>query len=186
MGFLWSITALLVVESTSAWQLGAPVALRSTAHRASPLRAAEEEVTFTFGDAQDVSTETSEALVEEEREMTEREKEIARLKAAEVFMTKETGNAKCSTCGYKFNWEKGAPGLPPKTPFELVPDSWACPNCKSPKAFFEPETIEIAGFADNQNYGLGTNQWTEAQKSNAIFGGLGAFFLLFIAGYGLN
>merc|ERR1719331_2756132 len=64
------------------------------------------------------------------------------------------------------------PMVPKKTPFDLVPDSFACPNCKSPKAFFTPEQIEIAGFADNQTYGFGTNTWTEAQKSNAIFGGL--------------
>jgi len=147
----------------------------------------EEEVAFTFGDAvEDVSTSTSAAIVEEEREMTEKEKEIARLRAAEVFIQKETGDATCKTCNYKYKWEQGAPGLPAKTPFELVPDSWTCPNCKSPKAFFEADTIEIAGFADNQGYGFGTNQWTEAQKSTAIFGGLAAFFLLFIGGYALN
>merc|ERR1712023_600634 len=123
------------------------------------------------------------AIVAEERELTEKEKEIARLKAAEKFTRKETGNAKCRTCGYTFKWEVGAPGLPKKTPFELVPESWSCPNCKSPKAFFDAETVEIAGFADNQTYGFGTNTWTESQKSNVIFGGLGLFVLLFIAGY---
>ena len=45
---------------------------------------------------------------------------------------------------------------------------------------------EIAGFADNQAYGFGTNTWTESQKSTAIYGGLGLFFLLFIGGYALN
>ena len=129
---------------------------------------------------------TAEAIEGEEREMTEKEKEIARLRAAEKFMKKDTGNAMCRTCGYKYKWEEGAPGLPKRTPFELVPESWACPNCKSPKAFFDPEQIEIAGFEENQSYGLGTNTWTEAQKSNAIFGGLAAFFLLFIGGYALN
>ena len=49
-----------------------------------------------------------------------------------------------------------------------------------------PVQIEIAGFEDNQAYGLGTNTWTEAQKSNAIFGGLAAFFVLFMGGYALN
>merc|ERR1719271_1464360 len=86
--------------------------------------------------------------------------------------------ARCRTCSYVYKWEEGAPGLPKKTPFNIVPDSWACPTCKSPKAFFDPEQIEIAGFADNQAYGIGTNTWTEAQKSNAIFGGLAAFFIL--------
>lgn len=151
------------------------------------LRMAEDdEVTFSFGDAQ-ISDEAATAVQAEEVEMTEQEKENARLRAAEVFMRKETGNAQCSTCGYKYIAEKGAPGLPPGgLLFADVPDGWACPNCKSPKAFFEAETVEIAGFEDNQAYGFGTNTWTEAQKSTAIFGGLAAFFALFIGGYALN
>ena len=159
------------------------------AHRAPQVRAAEEEeVTFDFGDAGTVSKEASVAVeaAEQEVELTEKQKEIARLRAAEKFMMQDTGNARCRTCSYVYKWEEGAPGLPKKTPFNIVPDSWACPTCKSPKAFFDPEQIEIAGFADNQAYGIGTNTWTEAQKSNAIFGGLAAFFILFLAGYGLN
>merc|ERR1712100_160717 len=99
----------------------------------------DEEVMFSFGDAVDVGESTSEALAEEDRELTEKQKEIARLRAAEKFIQKETGNAKCRTCGYVYKWENGAPGLPKKPPFELAPDSWACPNCKSPKAFFDAE-----------------------------------------------
>mmetsp|Transcript_50412 Transcript_50412/g.131206 ORF Transcript_50412/g.131206 Transcript_50412/m.131206 type:complete len:192 (-) Transcript_50412:352-927(-) len=179
-----------LIETACAWQaVPAPLMRRSSVRRAATVRLAaadEEEITFTFGDAVEVSDSTSELIVEEEREMTDQEKEIARLRAAEKFIQKETGNAKCTTCNYIYKWEEGASGVPKKTPFELIPDSWACPNCKSPKAFFEPETIEIAGFADNQAYGLGTNTWTEAQKSNAIFGGLAAFFALFISGYALN
>jgi len=167
----------------------APGAVRgaATLRRVAPVRAADDdEVTFTFGDAADVSDSTAQAVVEEERELTEKEKEIARLRAAEKFIQKETGNAKCQTCGYKYKWEEGAAGAPKKTPFELLPESWACPNCKSPKAFFDAETIEIAGFADNQEYGFGTNTWTESQKSTAIFGGFAFFFALFIGGYALN
>ena len=135
----------------------------------------------------EVSSETQAMVQEEEREMTEKEKEIARLRAAEKFMLKDTGNAKCQTCGFVYKWEDGVSGkVPAKTTWDLVPDSFVCPNCKSPKAFFTPEQIEIAGFADNQAYGIGTNTWTEAQKSNAIFGGLAAFFFLFIGGYALN
>ena len=86
------------------------------------------------------------------------------------------------------------------------------------QAFFTPVTVEIAGFKDNQSYGLGaaprdapraaassrrlatqpaaplrsrralagTNSWTEAQKGNAIFGGLGFCFVLLMSGYALN
>lgn len=147
--------------------------------------AEEEGVTFTFGDAA-LSDETTESLEGEVRELTAKEKEIARLRAAEKFMLKDTGDAVCRTCNYKYSMEAGDRSLPRNTPFELIPDSWACPNCNSPKAFFDPVQIEIAGFADNQAYGIGTNTWTESQKSNAIFGGLGLFFLLFMGGYALN
>ena len=156
--------------------------------------AEDEEVLFTFGDAVETETPaaTKEAIAGEEKELTEREKEIARLKAAETFMKKPTGNAKCQTCGYVYNWQVGAPGLPPPrpgsqgTPFDFVPDSWSCPNCKSPKAFFEAEMYEIAGFEVNQQYGFGSNGWTESQKSTAIYGGLFLFFVLLLGGYALN
>merc|ERR1719424_304667 len=182
----FALAAALLSESASAWNVPAPFAARGVSRRAPVARAVEEEITFTFGDAVEVSDETAQAIVQEERELTEKEKEIARLRAAEKFIQKETGNARCGTCSYVYKWEEGAAGVPKKTPFELIPDSWACPNCKSPKVFFEAETIEIAGFADNQNYGIGTNTWTESQKSTAIFGGLAAFFALFLGGYALN
>jgi hypothetical protein len=44
----------------------------------------------------------------------------------------------------------------------------------------------VAGFAENQKYGFGTNSMTEAQKSLLIYGALGFFFALFLAGYALN
>ena len=57
--------------------------------------------------------------------------------------------------------------------FDLLPDNWACPStCKSPKAFFDPITVEIAGFEDNQAYGFGGNTMSEEGKSNLVFGGL--------------
>ena len=162
-------------------------------HRA-PLRALTpmmaEDDEFSFGDAGQVSAGTGQALVEEERGLTEKEKEIARLRAAEKFLMRDTGDATCQTCGYKYTMSEGvqdrAYPIQRNTPFDIIPASWACPNCKSPKAFFTPIQIEIAGFEENQAYGIGANTWTESQKSNAIFGGLGALFVLFIAGYGLN
>ena len=50
-----------------------------------------------------------------------------------------------------------------------------------PRAEFEFK--QIAGFAENQRYGLGTNALTGGQKSGLIYGSLVAFFALFIAGY---
>jgi len=186
---LCSLLALFALPTTAAW-LATGVRPQSAA-ALRPLRtgSVRAEETWEFGDAAGtpVSATTKEAIVEEERELTEKEKEIARLRAAEKFMKKDTGNAMCTVCSYTYKWEQGAmPALPPKTPWALVPDSFACPNCKSPKAFFTPEQIEIAGFADNQAYGFGTNTWTEAQKSNAIFGGLAAFFALLVGGYAMN
>ena len=46
--------------------------------------------------------------------------------------------------------------------------------------------VEVAGFAENQGYGLGTNSMTGEQKSLLIFGALAAFFALLIAGYFMN
>jgi len=51
----------------------------------------------------------------DEREMTDKEKEIARLRAAEVFMQKETGDAVCGTCGYTYEMNKGARACPATT-----------------------------------------------------------------------
>lgn len=44
---------------------------------------------------------------------------------------------------------------------------------------------QVAGFAENQGYGLGTNAMTGEQKSLLIFGSLAAFFVLFLLGYAL-
>ena len=179
---------LLALPSAAAWMVSGPVPQTRQLRAASsaPTMAVEEEEGFSFGDAADFSSKTVASLEIEEEELTDKEKEIAALKAAEKFMMRDTGDAVCRTCSYKWSMEFGDGFLPKNTPFEVVPDSWVCPNCKSPKAFFDPVQIEIAGFADNQAYGIGTNTWTESQKSNAIFGGLAAFFLLFMSGYALN
>lgn len=38
----------------------------------------------------------------------------------------------CLECAYVYDPEKGDPknGIPPGTPFEDLPDSWPCPECK--------------------------------------------------------
>lgn len=51
---------------------------------------------------------------------------------------------------------------------------------------FEEESTEIAGFAENQGYGLGTNSMTGEQKSLLIYSGLLAFVILFLLGYFLE
>jgi rubredoxin/flavin reductase (DIM6/NTAB) family NADH-FMN oxidoreductase RutF len=46
---------------------------------------------------------------------------------------------KCNVCGYIYDPEKGDPdgGIKPGTPFENIPDSWACPVCGATKDMFE-------------------------------------------------
>eukprot|EP00640_Fibrocapsa_japonica_P004020 CAMPEP_0113944304 /NCGR_PEP_ID=MMETSP1339-20121228/33048_1 /TAXON_ID=94617 /ORGANISM="Fibrocapsa japonica" /LENGTH=221 /DNA_ID=CAMNT_0000949469 /DNA_START=74 /DNA_END=739 /DNA_ORIENTATION=- /assembly_acc=CAM_ASM_000762 len=121
---------------------------------------------------------------EEEKGMSPREKEIARLKAAETFITKPTGNWECTTCGYVYKEDEGEyPRVPAGTKFmDPAMSGYTCPNCQSPRSFFEPELITIAGFEENQNYGF-FNGLTGDQKSLLIFGGLGFFFFLFLGGY---
>ncbi|KAJ8611994.1 hypothetical protein CTAYLR_004408 [Chrysophaeum taylorii] len=121
-------------------------------------------------------------------ELTEKQKEIARLKAAEKFIEQETGVYICKVCAYKYDPEVGQPiaQIPAGTQFSELPATWRCPTCRATKDAFEPVTLEIAGFAENQNFGLGGNSMTSDSKNALIFGSLGAFFALFMAGYLLN
>ena len=159
-----------------------------------------------------------------QRELTEKEKEIARLRAAEKFITRETGEYECRVCSYTYVPSKGdGRDFGPGTQFRDLPQGtngtrvghsraltpppvkiagWRCPACRSQKGVFEPMTQTIAGFADNQQYGFGGNSMTSEQKVSSllrsrclpriisrvsqsvwIFGGLAAFFLLFLSGY---
>lgn len=45
---------------------------------------------------------------------------------------------KCTKCGYVYNPASGDPtqNIPPKTPFENLPDTWVCPRCGAPKKDF--------------------------------------------------
>ncbi|SMO55805.1 Rubredoxin [Balnearium lithotrophicum] len=46
----------------------------------------------------------------------------------------------CIPCGYIYDPEIGDSdnGIPPGTPFEELPEDWACPWCGAPKEDFEP------------------------------------------------
>ncbi|KAG8462754.1 hypothetical protein KFE25_004730 [Diacronema lutheri] len=116
--------------------------------------------------------------------LTDKQREIQRLRDAEVFMVKDTGRYECRTCSYVYDPEKGDGFLAkPGTPFSDLSQSWTCPQCQSPKPYFESQMLTIAGFAENQDYGFGGNSMTEGQKSNLIFGGLFAGFVLLMSGY---
>lgn len=124
----------------------------------------------------------------EEDNRTEKQKENDRLRAAEKFIAIDEGVFECTACSYMYEPKKGIKqsGIPPETRFQDVPDSFVCPICRSPKNRFISKKKIIAGFADNQRYGFGSNTLTAGQKSALIFGSLLFGFLLLLSGYALN
>lgn len=70
--------------------------------------------------------------------------------------------------------------------FVKLPEDWRCPTCGSAKSGFASLQREVAGFAQNQKYGFGTNSMTAGQKSILIYGSLASFFLLFLSFYFLE
>lgn len=114
-----------------------------------------------------------------------RKEEIERLKAAEKFMEIDEGKFECQACGYVYEPKKGDrfAGIEPGTPFPNLPSDFYCPACRSPKTQFRSIKKIIAGFAVNQQYGLGGNSLTGSQKNSLIFGVLGVAFLLLLSGY---
>ena len=49
-----------------------------------------------------------------------------------ISSDKPSGSAySCDLCGYEYDPAEGDPenGIPPGTPFEDLPDDWACPIC---------------------------------------------------------
>ncbi len=111
-----------------------------------------------------------------------------KLRAAEKFMVIGNGSATCKQCGYEYKPEKGDPDfpVPPGVTFANLPADYVCPTCGAPKMSFESRMKVVAGFAENQKYGLGGNSMTEGQKSGLIYGALAVFFALFLAGYALD
>lgn len=114
-----------------------------------------------------------------------KQQEIDRLRAAEKFMKVGTGEATCQNCTYKYSPKQGDEEYPvPKgTQFRELPEDWQCPVCGAGKKGFKVDEQTVAGFAENQSYGLGTNAMTEGQKSLLIYGSLAGFFVLFLLGY---
>lgn len=103
----------------------------------------------------------------------------------EKFAVLNTGIYECRSCGYKYDESAGDPSypIPPGFQFDKLPEDWRCPTCGASQSFFESKMVEIAGFAQNQQYGLGGNALTSGQKTALIFGSLFLFFMLFLSGY---
>ncbi|OEL30705.1 hypothetical protein BAE44_0008275 [Dichanthelium oligosanthes] len=106
----------------------------------------------------------------------------------EKFAVLNTGIHECRSCGYRYDQAAGDPSypVPPGLPFAQLPDDWRCPTCGAAQSFFESKSVEIAGFAQNQQFGLGGNSLTSGQKGLLIYGGLLLGFLFFISGYFLQ
>jgi len=96
----------------------------------------------------------------------------------------------CRVCGYQYVPEKGdnRSQVPSGTPFEDLPDDWACPVCSAPSSKFVDvgPSGKPSGFEENLKYGIGVNTLTPAQKNLLIFGVLGFFVLLLLSFYGLG
>ncbi|XP_057515771.1 uncharacterized protein LOC130797259 [Amaranthus tricolor] len=106
----------------------------------------------------------------------------------EKFAVLNTGIYECRSCGYRYDESAGDPSYPiaPGLPFGQLPEDWRCPTCGAAKSFFESKSVEIAGFAQNQQFGLGGNSLTSGQKALIIYGSLFLFFCLFLSGYFLQ
>eukprot|EP00595_Chromulina_sp_UTEXLB2642_P002461 CAMPEP_0196763614 /NCGR_PEP_ID=MMETSP1095-20130614/4427_1 /TAXON_ID=96789 ORGANISM="Chromulina nebulosa, Strain UTEXLB2642" /NCGR_SAMPLE_ID=MMETSP1095 /ASSEMBLY_ACC=CAM_ASM_000446 /LENGTH=163 /DNA_ID=CAMNT_0042117195 /DNA_START=112 /DNA_END=603 /DNA_ORIENTATION=+ len=129
---------------------------------------------------------SDEIIIETPEEKYKREKlqEIADRKAAEVFVTRDTGKYECQSCGYVYDSSIGLPkkGVLPGTPFDEI-EKFRCPQCGASKKYFVAEQETLSGFKENLKYGFGGNAMTSSQKSNLIFGGLALGFIIFISGY---
>uniref|UniRef100_A0A7C8Z6Y3 Rubredoxin-like domain-containing protein n=1 Tax=Opuntia streptacantha TaxID=393608 RepID=A0A7C8Z6Y3_OPUST len=106
----------------------------------------------------------------------------------EKFAVLNTGIYECRSCGYRYDEAEGDPvyPIPPGLPFGQLPEDWRCPTCGAAKSFFESKSVEIAGFAQNQQFGIGVNSLTSGQKAVLIYGSLFFFFCLFLGGYFLQ
>ncbi|XP_074587909.1 uncharacterized protein LOC141843775 [Curcuma longa] len=106
----------------------------------------------------------------------------------EKFAVLNTGVYECRSCGFRYDEAAGDPAypIPPGFQFEKLPDDWRCPTCGAARSFFESKSVEIAGFAQNQQFGFGGNSLTSGQKTLLIYGGLLLGFAFFISGYFLQ
>lgn len=106
----------------------------------------------------------------------------------EKFAVLNTGISECRSCGYLYNESAGDPSypIPPGLTFKELPEDWRCPTCGAAKTFFQSKSVEIAGFVENQQFGLGGNTLTSGQKALLIYGSLLLAFCLFLSGYFLQ
>ncbi|KAG6401113.1 hypothetical protein SASPL_137958 [Salvia splendens] len=136
----------------------------------------------------DVSKEDKDPPAPTEDKEPEPESNLDARRFEEKFAVVNTGIYECRSCGYKYSESAGDPSypIPPGLPFEKLPEDWRCPTCGASQSFFESKRMEIAGFEQNQQFGLGGNALTSGQKLLLIYGGLLLGFALFLSGYFLQ
>ena len=160
-------------------------------HLLRPLRMSETEETATAPVAEKEEEEEEAPMDAATKLALEKQKRADELRAQEVFMKRSTGLHKCSNCDWEYDPEKGDSFLiggmiKPGTQFADLPSNWRCPTCRASKDNFKEVVETIPGFEVNQGYGFGTNSMTSGQKNTLIWGGLAAFFLLFLGGYAMS
>ncbi|OMO62286.1 Rubredoxin-type [Corchorus capsularis] len=122
--------------------------------------------------SQQQDTPTSNQPQEETQPQEEEEVQFDKRRLEEKFAVLNTGIYECRSCGFKYDESVGDPSypIPPGFQFDKLPDDWRCPTCGAAKSFFESKSVEIAGFAQNQQFGLGGNTLTSGQKALLIYG----------------
>ncbi|KAL2635850.1 hypothetical protein R1flu_007329 [Riccia fluitans] len=120
----------------------------------------------------DNATEAEEPSVQPTQDEGEPEVANPRKGLEERYAVKDLGKYECRSCGYVYDTSKGDPNYPVPAGIEFagLPEDWRCPTCGAAKTFFSSKSVEIAGFAQNQQFGLGGNSLTEGQKSILIYG----------------
>ncbi|KAK3282850.1 hypothetical protein CYMTET_9431, partial [Cymbomonas tetramitiformis] len=106
----------------------------------------------------------------------------------ETFAVIDTGLYECKSCQFVYDEKIGDSSYPVSagTRFKDLPEDWRCPVCSADKNQFLSKSKVVAGFEQNQGYGLGGNTMTSGQKQSLIYGALFLFFGLFISGYLLD
>lgn len=182
------VTLLLLATETVAFAPIFSPTSKNVMSSSSPsfsLRMSDEDTTTAPAEEAEIEMDSATKLA------MEKQRRANELRAQEKFIQRSTGKHKCNNCDWEYDETKGDSfmigGLiKPGTPFSDLPANWRCPTCRASKDNFKEVTIEIPGFEVNQSYGFGGNSMTGSQKTGLIFGGLGLFFLLFLAGYGLS
>lgn len=192
------VTLLFAVILVSATNAFAPLRLQvqvgqtsRSVHGFVPLHMSEETKPAEPAAVTEPLEEEEEFMDEATKLQMEKQRRADELRAQEVFIKRSTGIHKCSVCDWEYDEKKGdsymiGGMIKPDTPFSELPSNYRCPTCRASKDNFVEVTEEIPGFEVNQGYGLGGNSMTAGQKNGIIFGGLGLFFFLFLAGYGMS